>query len=876
MTFYKLNSDALNKMTKTSLPSTNTELRAHLLAMKESGVFDKIQHLKTYRSIEDLGAAIFSTTPNCVVGGPTGSGKTIGSIALLAATLNLHDIDHIDVAYVSIPLRKGVRGAYDYSSGSILTRDQQRSLGWACGGEVEYNRRQKVRICTTGHVFNRLAKILVSDDRNELNGMLIVVDEAHTPTSENYLLIALCLYIQEEGYNLKMVIMSATLDSAPLLEEFETCPKVELEGHLYDTEVVHLDRTPDEKQVNGVAAQEIQKYTRMGHNVLCFVAGEADIQEISKGLDNDPSLDVCALISNMPQDEMDLAFQPPPTGQRKVIISTNIAESSVTIPNVDVVVDTGYEIGTEKPSSGRGTIYVKRMISLASAKQRAGRVGRVRPGINVRLWSQSHEFGMQLHSRSDFYSTDPDVQVLHLISLGLDSRRITRLDTRRHAKIITRLANLKLIESGEVGTAWTITGLGTRVLNYKTTLDTSVAFAHLEESDSPTVKVVGSYILSLIEGGNGYLPFWVARDRRSDIVQTGYDDADFGQFKGKDDLETFFLIFFGEDGLLQHRTTKGATFFEARNFRDVSKVRGDWAKKASMNSKQIKNAMRIFQQSITNVLGRDFRVPDVDCLRMVDDRIFHPEEYDFIDSVLDEVRQKLATAFVSELYTPGMVPVGRFDSEPGYVNDTYGSHRIDKKRSYSRLSTITDPKRMPKVLPFNIAITQRGARFISALMIDPRTDEELEADARRAAAIKRRERMEEDIAYGIYARFGMNEASSAMAQRAIDAMTRLGAFDARDAEADPYGDGYAGASADPYGIFGGGSAAAGPPAAAAPMATMTTTTSYYGSAYSGGSYSPPKPKKPIHVAQPKNDVVERGSRFVKLEKSQFTHLGGWA
>jgi Helicase conserved C-terminal domain/DEAD/DEAH box helicase len=825
------------QMTKTSLPTNEAELRVQLSALKESGTFEMIRHLKTFNAISELGTAIFSATPSCVVGGPTGSGKTIGSIALLASVLDQYDCEHIDTAYVSIPLRKGVTGAYAYSTDSVLTRGQSHNIGWACGGEVKYRHNQKVRICTTGHVFNRLARILVSNDKSELNNMLVIVDEAHTPTSENYLLIALCLYIQEEGYNLKLVIMSATLDSAPLLEEFDACPKVELQGHLYDTEVVHLRSTPDEKNVNKAAAQEITKYTRMGHNVLCFVAGEKDIQEISKSLENDPTLDVCGLISNMPKEEMDLAFDAPPTGQQKVILSTNIAESSVTIPNVDVVIDTGYEIGAEKPPSGRGTIYAKRMISLASAKQRAGRVGRVRPGINVRLWSSSHEYSMQLHSKSDFYSTDPDIQVLNLISLGLDSQRITRLTPHRHSKIVTRLSELKLIERENFGAPWTITDLGSHVLLYKTTLDTSVAFANLEKSDNDTVKVVGAYVLSLIEGCNGYLPFWVSREKRSDIIQTGYDDSDFGAFKGHDDLETFFLIFFGEDGLLQHQTTK-MSFSEARSFRDVSKIRSDWTKRSSMNLKSIKNAMRIFQQSITNILclRRDFRLPDVDCLRMVDQRIFDPSEYDFIDDILNEVRRHLATAFVGEKYDPAMVSAGRGESEPGYTNREYGSHRIDKKRSYSRLSEFSDPKQMPKILPFNIAITQRGARFISALMIDPRADEEIDD---RAGKLERMSAFEQDIAMQIYSRFGVDDASSAMVDRALESMMRFGALDA-------------------YGSYGSAST------------TTTTTMSSY------APYSPPKPKKQTYIAEPKNDVPEQGKHFFKLEKSQFTHLGGWA
>ena len=866
---------------KPELPSDQALIGEISEELKGEGVFESFSHLKTYNFIRELGV-LLSTISACVIGGPTGSGKTIGSIAYLAMMFAIYDISHISTVYISIPLRKGVSGAYKYCTESILNRSQARNVGWAAGGEVAY-RREQIRICTTGHVFNRLAKILVNpNDRHLLNTMLVIIDEAHTPTSENYLLIALCLYIQEIGFNLRMVIMSATLDSAPLLEEFEDAPKIELEGHLYDLTTVFHQTTPSEKDVNKAAVDVILKYTSEGHNILCFVAGESDIQEIMKALNGKPGLYVCGLISNMPQDEMDLAFQEPPIGSRKVIISTNIAESSVTIPGIDVVVDTGYEIRAEKPATGRGMVYVKDMISQASASQRAGRVGRVSPGINHRMWTESHQrYSMQKHTKSNFYSCDPEIQVLRLVALGLDSQRITRLDSRRHAQVIQRLTNLQLVEkidpvaAGAAGAAGTssasgasglaipefvvdyqITNLGRCVLKYQTTLDTSVALAHLEKCDDYTAKVVGTLIVSLIEGCNGYLPFWVARDRRDDVAKNGFDDADFGGFKGHDDIETFFLMFFGEDGLFQYsvrQRDRDLSFETARNYGDVSKIRREWTKERSLNLKNIKGAMRIFQQSIGTMLGRNFNVPEIHAVGRIDSRIFSPMEYDYIDEVLNIVRTQLAKTFVGERYKAAMVRV-KMGSEPGYVGSDYRSYRFDKRRSYCRLMQSLSTSGMPNVLPFNIAITRAGTRFISAIMIDPRIDvsvlegemtlNELESIKARLLNVAKTDEERALVAADLLKREIRAEERGRLEERGRPS-SRYGSPSRSSHGSPSYGSGYGG-----YGGYGAGRSSRSPSRS-------------------------PKKKATKFVAQPQTQEGELKRRHFKLDVTQFTYIGGW-
>jgi len=702
-----------------TLPTDAEELKTLINANKTRGKYNNIAHLKTYHKLDELGALFFSDQNKFVIGGPTGSGKTIGSAALMANILDCYESSNVHTVYMSIPLIKGVTMAYDYLSKQILNHHQKRKVGFAAGGSVKYRDNQPVRICTTGHVFNRLAHMLKDPhNRNKLNNMLVLIDEAHTPSIENYLLICLCLYIQRKGYNLRVGIMSATLDSAPLLDEFEDAPNLELEGHLYDTETVYLDRDPfDDKDLMRVAAQKIVEHAAEERNILCFVAGEKQINQLSKALASYDNMDVCGLISNMPKEEQQRAFEPAEHGKVKVVIATNIAESSVTIEGMDVAIDTGREIKAKLAPSGRAQIYGERVIPQASAEQRAGRVGRVKPGINVRLWTRDfEEFHMKKHSESDFYSLNPDTQVLRLISLELDSMEITRLSEARHTNIIDRLEALRLITCDDGDELPTITALGLEVLKFQASLDTSVVMAHLSHHDNETVKVIGTNIMSLIEGCNGYLPFWVGGDKRAELSQVGYDDNDFGDFLGEDDIETLFLILFGTEGLFQSFSWGDDVFQNRKGYGPFTRARSKWCKAHSMNNKLVKNSMRLFTQFFSAMYPRrKFGVTEIDALYGIED-IFDPNNYALIEYVLDEVRKCIAMAFPGERYKSATVRAGRMGYETGYRDVQGYSYAFDKRRSYCRMMR---KDKLPDAFPFNISITKKGKRFISAVVLDP-------------------------------------------------------------------------------------------------------------------------------------------------------------
>ena len=703
------------KIVRTGKPlkANENDIKNAIFNLTNKKCFETIKELKTFSKLTDIAQVLLSENERFVIGGPTGSGKTVGTSALLAHLMDNYDPDTAHTIYISIPLIVGVTSVYKHLQSKILSKSAANKVGFAAGGTVNYNKTNPVRIATTNHVFNRLAKMLNNPNEcNKLNGLLVLVDEAHTPTMENYLLISLCLYIQEQGYSLRIGVMSATLDSAPLLDEFENYPKIELEGHMFNTKIVYHSFTPDEdKELIPIIINKIREYSQQNLNMLVFVSGEKPINDIMKNLKNDVNLDVCALFSRMPKEEMDLAFESAPKGKVKVVISTNMTESSVTIPNMDLVIDSGKEIVAEASKTGRAMKYVERWVSQASAKQRAGRVGRTKTGLCYRIWTETHEqINMKKHSESDFFRINPEIQVLKLISLNLDSKAITRLDNIRHTMIMKRLIDINLITLD--GNRPNITKIGERALEFQVTLDIAVALAHLSQEKDITTKIVGLCVMSLIEGCGGFLPFWARADIRGDIAKHGFDvDDAFQPFKGEDDIETFFNILFNEDGvfsLINHKK------FNSSDRKKISETYREWSKENHMNNKQIKGSIILLRQLSGILFPNDENNDEISLLNKIDDRIFNSTQYDYKEKIINVVRSCLIKAFPGEKYTPCELKYGN-----GYTDGNY-KYMIDKRRSYCSIMD-TSIYNMPSAYPLSISQNNKGTMFVSGIIKTPKS-----------------------------------------------------------------------------------------------------------------------------------------------------------
>jgi ATP-dependent helicase HrpB len=312
-------------------------------------------------------------SPNLVVEAAPGAGKTTRvPPALLEASGEVLVLE---------PRRIAARMA-----ARRVAQELSENVGEIVGYQVRFeevaSRRTRLRFVTEGVLTRRM----LSDPLLEQVGT-VVLDEFHERHLETDLALALLRHLQTTARpDLRIVIMSATLDSDPVRRFLGDCPLIRSEGRLFDLAISHTPYSaePLEDQV----ASAVESVLSDPGDVLVFLPGSAEIRKAAQkceALARRHNLLIAPLYGDLSPAEQDKAVEP--AAQRKIILSTNIAESSITIDGVRVVIDSGLaRIPHDSPWTGLPSLEIKR-ISKASATQRAGRAGRTAPGRVIRLFT---------------------------------------------------------------------------------------------------------------------------------------------------------------------------------------------------------------------------------------------------------------------------------------------------------------------------------------------------------------------------------------------------------------------------------------------------------------------------------------------------------
>ncbi|CAK1814795.1 ATP-dependent RNA helicase [Vibrio crassostreae] len=260
-------------------------------------------------------------------------------------------------------------------------------VGYAIKLESEYNEQTDVVFVTPG-----IALRWLSEDG--LAGFdLIVVDEFHERRWDIDLLVA----ILKKKTSHRLVITSATIEGEHLADYLDA-NRISCEGRTFQVEIEHRANEsralPDSRHLEQRIAEEVNHQLIASHgDILVFLPGKKEIVQCEQALAKNPDIQIVKLHASVSDKERDLALSGRNTGNsddgcglRKVILATNVAETSLTIPDIGVVIDSGLERRTVQ-RNGRTTLMLK-SISRASAKQRAGRAGRVMDGVCVRLYGE--------------------------------------------------------------------------------------------------------------------------------------------------------------------------------------------------------------------------------------------------------------------------------------------------------------------------------------------------------------------------------------------------------------------------------------------------------------------------------------------------------
>jgi ATP-dependent RNA helicase HrpB len=281
-----------------------------------------------------------------------------------------------------------------------------REVGWHVRFEQKFSAGTRVLFATEGILTARLQQDpLLSDFRT------IVLDEFHERSIHADLGLALARQAWRARDDLRIVVMSATLQAAPLAAFLDGCPQVVVPGRLYPLEI---DYRP--AQSIAAAAGELLKETR--GSVLCFLPGAPEINralpDVRAAAGSD--VDVVPLHGSLAADEQDRALVDAP--RRRVILATNIAETSLTVPGVTAVIDSGlHKIARYDEDRGIDSLELER-VSADSAEQRAGRAGRVGPGRVRRLWDQGDR--LRPHGEAEIHRVDLSDAVLDILAWGGD------------------------------------------------------------------------------------------------------------------------------------------------------------------------------------------------------------------------------------------------------------------------------------------------------------------------------------------------------------------------------------------------------------------------------------------------------------------------
>ena len=395
--------------------------------------------------LEEIVAAVRRARAAVVVAAP-GAGKTTRVPPALVADGRVILLQPRRVAARSIAAR--------------IASERGWTLGREVGWQVRFDRRfsseTRLLVVTEGILTARLQSDPLLGDY-----MTIVLDEFHERSIHGDLAMALARQAWRARDDLRIVVMSATLDAEPVSNFLGGCPVVDVPGRVFPLEIAYA---PGQRVAEAVV--DVARATP--GNVLCFLPGAAEIRraigEVAANLPNRPNpahpanpanYEILPLHGSLPASEQDRALAE--SDCRRIIVATNIAETSLTVPGVTAVVDTGFhKVARYDASRGIDSLEVER-ITADAADQRAGRAGRIAPGIVRRLWDSRDR--LRPHREPEIHRVDLAAAVLDIVAWGGDPDTFEWFDMPPRDAL---QAAIVLLERLELIAGRTLTPLGDR------------------------------------------------------------------------------------------------------------------------------------------------------------------------------------------------------------------------------------------------------------------------------------------------------------------------------------------------------------------------------------------------------------------------------
>jgi ATP-dependent helicase HrpB len=408
------------------------------------------------RALDEPGLAVLTAPP--------GAGKTtIAPLALMESSW----IGDRSILLLE-PRRLAARAA---------ARRMAQLLGESPGGRIGYRIRResvvgpatRVEVVTEG-ILTRMVQ-----RAPELAGVgCVIFDEFHERNLHSDL--GLALVLESRGVlrpDLRVLVMSATLDGDRVARLLGGAPVIRSEGRLFPVETRHFPPAPGQRLESSVASAVRRALTEEEGDLLVFLPGQSEIRRTVEQLagPNAPALPpgtrVLPLYGMLSNADQDAAIRPAPPGMRKVVLATSIAETSLTIEGVRVVVDGGLaRVARYSPGSGMTRLVTVR-VTRDSADQRRGRAGRTAPGVCYRLWPAAEDPHLLPHATPEILEADLTPLALELAVAGVsDPTRLAWLDPPPAAALAE--ARALLCQLGAMEADGTVTAHGRRMAEFGT------------------------------------------------------------------------------------------------------------------------------------------------------------------------------------------------------------------------------------------------------------------------------------------------------------------------------------------------------------------------------------------------------------------------
>ncbi|MEY1635021.1 ATP-dependent helicase HrpB [Morganella morganii] len=362
------------------------------------------------------------SAPQVLLQAPTGSGKST-----ILPLLMLKD-ESVTGRIIMLEPRRIAARSVAHRLASQLGERPGETVGYRMRGETRVSAATRFEVVTEGI----LVRMLQQDpELSEVS--IIILDEFHERNLQADLALALLLDVQSSlRDDLRLLVMSATLDNEQLLSLLPQAEVITAEGRAFPVERRYQPLSAHQPFISEVARAVLQLYQQEEGSVLVFLPGQAEICRLQEQLTGKTDADtlICPLYGALSLKEQQQAIEPPPPGMRKIVLATNIAETSLTIEGVTLVVDSGLEKTAQfDPRSGL-TRLVRSRISRSSMTQRAGRAGRLAPGICLHLCGQAEAERAAAHSEPEICHSDLAGLVLNLAQWGCrEVSQLAWLDT---------------------------------------------------------------------------------------------------------------------------------------------------------------------------------------------------------------------------------------------------------------------------------------------------------------------------------------------------------------------------------------------------------------------------------------------------------------